>query len=108
MAVGSTNRIIGIPDTFGGKDWAPADHSGPTSYTTGGYLIDPSSFGFNNTIWTLAGGVDSTDTYELVPRFVGPGHSQCYVVWKVMATGLEVAAATNLSAYTVRVAAIGQ
>ena len=108
QAVGSTHAIIGLNQTFGGLFWAPLDYSGPASYVQGGDSISPPSFGFNSTIWALVGSVDHTNTYRIEARPLNNGVTQWQLVWIVMATGVEVADAVNLSTYTVRLVAHGQ
>ena len=109
--IGSTVRVIGQPDTFGGHYWAPADHKGPSSYTKGGYALDPKSFGFDNTIWTVTPGVDQSGTFMVVGSATNNGFSPVNAVWiNIDSSGTvgEVAAGTDLSAYTVRLGAIGE
>ena len=116
--IGSTVRVIGQPDTFGGHYWAPADHAGPSSYTKGGYALDPKSFGFDNTIWTVTPGVDQSATFMVVGRATVSGRSPVNAVWisldsgsiggQTQVPGEEVAAGTNLAAYIVRLGAIGE
>ncbi len=108
QAVGKTKPIIGLNQTFGGLFWAPIDYTGPSSYVVGGDSMSPQSFGFNSTIWELTGSVDQSDTYYVVGRPLNNGVSQWQLVWFVVATGVEGAAAVNLSAYTVRLSAHGQ
>ena len=108
QGIGSTKQILGQVDTFGGHFWAPLDVSGSASYVAGGDLIDPKSFGFNNTIFTLIGSIDTTGVYEAVPRLVTSGVTRTWqIVWRVVATGAPVAPGTNLSAITAGLSAIG-
>jgi hypothetical protein len=108
QATGSTKQIIGILQTFGGLYWNPLDYTGPLSYVQGGDSIGATSFGFNNTIWALQGSVDQSNAYRVEPRPLNNGVTKWQLVWISMATGLEAAAGANLSAYTVRLSAIGQ
>jgi hypothetical protein len=107
MAVGSAKSVPNGQDTFGGHFYGAADYSGPASYATGGDTIDPHIFGFPNTILTLTGSVDQTDTYRAEGRPLYNGTTAWKLVWFVIATGLEVGAAVNLSGVTVRLGAIG-
>lgn len=108
QGVGTTKPILGQVDTFGGHFWSPLGYSGPASYVQGGDTISPASFGFNNSIFSLTGSIDGTDTYEAVPLALSVGPNPVWrVVWRVMATGLEVANGVNLSGITVMLNAIG-
>ena len=108
QGIGNVQKILGQVDTFGGHFWSPVNYSGPKSYVKGGDTIDPRAFGFNGSIFTLVGSIDSTDTYEAVPLLLSGGVNPVWrVVWRVMSTGLEVAAATDLSGVTVGLSAIG-
>jgi hypothetical protein len=107
QGVGATHPINGAVDTFGGHFWSPLDYSGSASYVQGGDSISPQSFGLNNTIWTLIGSVSQSGNYEVRPRALNNGVTQWQLVWFVVATGLQVAAAVNLSGETVRLSAIG-
>lgn len=108
QGVGSTQKILGAVDTFGGHFWSPVLYSGPAIYVQGGDTIDPRAFGMNSSIFTLVGSIDGTDTYEAVPLLFSGGVNPVWrIVWRVMSTGLEVAAGVNLSTYTVGLSAIG-
>lgn len=108
QGVGTTKPILGQVDTFGGHFWSAIGYSGPASYVKGGDSIGPQSFGFNNSIFTLVGSVDGTDTYEAVPLALSVGSNPTYqIFWRVIATGLEVAAGVDLSGVTVMLSAIG-
>ena len=88
--------------------WSPLDIAGSASYVQGGDAISPQSFGFNSYIHQLVGGVSQSGNYVAVPRALNSGFTQWQLVWFVVATGLQVGAAVNLSGETVRLAAIGQ
>jgi hypothetical protein len=118
QATGGTHPIIGLNQTFGGLFWDVLDYSGSASYVQGGDSISPPSFGFNNTIWALSGSMDQLNVFEVVGRPLNSGRTQWQLVWKALITGTyggqsqtagqEAAAGTNLTGYTVRLAAIGQ
>ncbi len=109
QGVGATHPISQLtPQTFGGMFWDALDVSGSASYVQGGDTIDPRSFGFNSYIWQLSGGVSQSGNYRAEPRALNNGFTQWQLVWFVVSTGLQVAAAVNLSGETVRLAAIGQ
>jgi hypothetical protein len=107
MAVGQYKGVRFGEDTFGGKLYGVRDYSGPTSYVTGGDAVDPHAFGFPNTITYLDGTIDQTNTYTATGRPLHSDVTAWQLVWTVNSTGLEVAAGTNLSQYTVRLLAFG-
>lgn len=107
QGVGATHPITGVQQTFGGMFWSPLDISGSASYQTGGDSIDPTSFGFNSYIWQLTGAVSQSGNYYVLPRALNSGFTQWQLVWFTIA-GAQVTANTDLSAETVRLAAIGQ
>ncbi|HWF62939.1 MAG TPA: hypothetical protein VN666_21885 [Nitrospira sp.] len=94
-------------DVFGGHLFGAVDYKGPTSYVQGGDSIDPKIFGFPNTILTLIGSCDHGNTYVTRPLPLQNGVTGWRLVWIVQSTGAEVAAAVNLSTFTVRLSAIG-
>jgi hypothetical protein len=117
MASTSKNiTVAGFPDVWGGSSRAVAvDHYGPTSYTTNGETPftqstygGPNSIGVNSVYW-MSGGITESGTYELIPIFGGSGavKAQPLYKWLVIATGLEVASTTNLSAEVIRVLVVG-
>ena len=71
------------------------------------HAIDPHIFGFPNAAVSMWGSTDHTNTYRVEPRPLQNGITTWQAVWIVVATGLEVAAAGNLSTFTVRLSAIG-
>lgn len=107
MATGSANAVPNGQDTFGGHFYGAADYNGPTSYAVGGDTIDPRIFGFPNTILTLIGSADQSNTYIAVPRPLFDGTTAWKLVWRTASTGAEVAANFNLSGFTVRLSAVG-
>ena len=107
QGVGSAKDVRSEGDVFGGKLFGLADYNGPISYVQGGDSLDSRIFGFPNAIISLIGGMDHTNTYSIVPRALANGVTKWQAVWIVTATGVEVAAAVNLSTYTVRLSALG-
>jgi len=108
MAAGASVLALGERDTFGGHFFGPSDHSGPPSYPTGGELIDPVSLGCPNGVQMLVSSADTTGTYWTIPVALGTGQNVRWkLIWIVLATGAQVAANTNLSAYKLRLSAIG-
>jgi len=104
MAVGSAKAVPNGQDVIGGHYYGAVDYSGPVAYTSGGDTIDPHIFGFPNTILTLIGSDDQPGTYQVVPKPLYNGTTVWRLVWQTPA-GVE--ATGNLSAYTVRLSAIG-
>ena len=108
QGIGTTQKILGQVDTFGGHFWSPINYLGPSSYVQGGDTIDPRAFGFNNSIFTLTGSIDGTGTYQAVPLLFSGGVNPVWrIMWLVIATGLQVANGVNLSGITVGLSAIG-
>ena len=118
QATGSTKPIFGMNQTFGGLYYAPLDYAGYASYVQGGDSIGPASFGCNSYLWTLIGSMDQSTKFRVEPRPLSSGFTQWQLVWISLTTatvggqaqtaGAEAAAGTNLSAFTVRLSAIGQ
>lgn len=118
QGVGATHPITGVQQTFGGMYWSPLDISGSASYVQGGDAVSPSSFGMNSYIWALSGGIDQAGKWRVEQRALNNGYTQWQLVWISLTTatvggqaqtaGTEAVAGTNLSSFTVRVAAIGQ
>lgn len=107
QGVGSGTIVTNGQDTFGGHLWGACDQNGSASYVSGGDAISHKQFGFNNTIVTLIGSVDQSDTYFVIGRPLHNGITVWQLVWFLTATGAEVAAGTVLSGATVRLSAIG-
>lgn len=118
QGVGATHPILGLQQTFGGMFWSPLDCAGSSSYVQGGDSVSPQSFGFNSYIHSLVGAVDQSGKWQVKARALNSGFTQWTIVWISLTTaplggqsqtaGQEAAAGTNLSTYTVRLAAIGQ
>jgi hypothetical protein len=107
QGVGSGASVTNSQDVFGGHLFGAVDYKGPASYVQGGDAMDPHIFGFPNTIVTLIGSQDQSNTYIAVPRPIQNGVTPWQLVWRTAATGAEVAANTNLSTFIVRLSAIG-
>lgn len=113
MSVGSAKQTQGFADVFGGRQFNTVDYSGPTAYNntgsaaTSGDTLDPHMFGFQNTIQALiAEGADQTGAYKITPQPINNGITIWRLRWFTVA-GTEVANGVNLSAYTVKLSAIG-
>lgn len=96
------------------------DHYGPTSYTTGGETWPsvnpnqvtggPNSLGEASVINILNGsGFSESGNYRIVPVYGGKGtiKSNIKLIWYVASTGVQVAAAVNLSAEVIRLSVLG-
>ena len=106
QGVGSGTIVTNGQDTFGGHLWGACDQKGSSSYVQGGDSVSHRQFGFNNTIVALFGSVDQSNTYYAIGRPLQNGVTTWQLVWYLKGGG-EVAAATNLSGFTVRLSAIG-
>lgn len=113
--------FTGYPNPPGGKPWSVADISGPASYTqvtngtapatpTGGQSVAASFFGLTSFVMVWSGmSVSGKYFVQAMVVPVGPGVYAPNVIlrWVIAATGAEEAGSTNLSAETVRLAALG-
>ena len=113
MTVGAAKYISGFPDVFGGNLFNTIDYSGPTSYNntgtpaTSGDSMDPNFFGFHNTIEIPVGDVsDQSGVYTVKWMPQNNGVTAWKLRWFTIG-GSEVANGVNLSAFTVKLAAIG-
>jgi hypothetical protein len=106
---GKVQAVSGQNDTFGGKFFTVADYTGVASYVNGtGELLSPTAFGCPNTILSVIGeSIAISGDYYVVCQPKGTGLCQWYARWFVVATGVEVANAVNLSAKTVKLSVIG-
>lgn len=111
--------LYGVDPVNGRSKWNMVDHYGPTSYTTNGEVWPqspsgggPNALGLASLQWVSQGTTES-GTYRVVPIFGGtagnpaPVKQSIKLKWFVISTGLEVAAAVNLSAEVIRLLAIG-
>lgn len=106
QAVGSAKAVPNGQDVFGGHLFGAVDYSGPASYVQGGDAIDSRIFGFPNTILTLIGSFDQSQTYIAVPKPLYSGTTAWNLVWE-SPDGTEPNAGTDLSTFTVRLSAVG-
>ena len=113
MSVGAVTQTFGFPDIFGGKMFNTIDYAGPTSYNntgtpaTSGDTMSHRMFGFENTVETFIGeSLDQTGTYFVKAQPNNSGVTTWRLRWFTTA-GTEVANGVNLSAYTVKLSAIG-
>lgn len=115
----SANTLDGYPQGFAGDRYGSCiDHIGPASYAvvvvgtppTGGDLLLASEFGLK--IITMAwGSVSDNGQFraDLTPTVGAKGEPTSWIIrYVVDATGVEVTAATNLSARSFRIFAIGR
>ena len=121
MAVQGVLTNEQFPCVPGNLPWTVVDIVGPTSYTqvtpgsppTGGQAISISALGLPvSVIWAQTMGSDdgTYDVVALLSPFNSLAGSQTGIIleWITAATGTQVSGATNLSARTVRVMAIGR
>lgn len=113
-SVGAPLYVNGFPDIFGGKMFNTIDYKGPTSYnntgigSTSGDTVGHRMFGFENTVETYIGqSIDQTGTYYVVAMPKNNGVTSWRLRWFQVSNAAEVANGVNLSAYTVKLAAIG-
>lgn len=100
------NLLKGYPDYIG-KRWAIAGFgSGPASYVTGGDPISVIRFGTYIDVLAPAMSVSGTYIVYPVPNAVG-NRATWKAKWVVLATGVEVAGAVNLSAESVQLGGYG-
>lgn len=108
QALGQLKQVKNGRDVFGGKNWGVCDYIGPTSYVQGGDGPIPTTpFSIYNTILNLNASGDQSNTYIVIPIPVQNNITTWRLVWRTAATGVEVTAGTNLSAFTIRLEAIG-
>ena len=115
MSVGSAKYPNGFADIFGGRQFNAVDYSGPTAYnntgtaSTSGDTLSHRLFGFENTIQAPMNGatLDQSGTYYVIWQPKANGVTVWSLRWFVLSTNAEVANGVNLSAYTVRLSAIG-
>lgn len=99
--------LTGYVDIWGKHAAGAIDHSGKASYVTGGDTLTASRYGLRS-IDYVGGGLSNSGTYEVRGKATGAGaHTTYKLVWFVVATGAEVAAAVDLSAEKVRIFAFG-
>jgi hypothetical protein len=107
------NEMLIQPQSLGEVFLSARDVSGPASYTTGGVTLSPQLFALLSFKILLTSMESPDGTY--FARFVAPAGSTfgtstataAKMVWFVVSTGAEVAAAVNLSTEKIRVLAIG-
>lgn len=115
----SSNLLDGYPQPMGDRYCSCIDHKGPASYTqitpgsppTGGDQIQASEFGlkFIDMMWGGALSDDGTYEVEGSPGVGGQAEpSKWFLIWITAATGAQVSGATNLSARSIRLFAIGR
>lgn len=99
--------LNGYVDVWGKHAAGAIDHTGSSSYVTGGDTLTGARYGLRS-IDYVGGGLSNSGTYEVRGKSTGKGiHTTYKLVWFVVATGAEVAAGVNLSGETVRIFAFG-
>lgn len=107
------------PKSPGDERWSVVDVVGPASYTvvtagappTGGQVVPASAFGLQSidAVFALAG-TNGTNGVRVIanPYNFGDSMANVTLMWIVLATGAQATAASNMSAQTVRLIAIGR
>ena len=111
MAVVGTvnfNKAYNAQDNWGGKFYGSPDYTGVASYVAGtGEKLSPQAFGCPERIlFAIASGSEDGGYYGICYPS-GTGYCDWYVRWYVATTGAEVANATDLSAKTIKIMAVG-
>ena len=109
MASPIVNLFDGYSQAEGAKWGAVADVTGPSSYATGGFSLSAVSFVMSK-IEFASGGIDSSGLhrYEVKAASTSDKPSATITVLAfLLSTGLEVTAATDLSASHFRLRVIG-
>ena len=92
------NSLIGQVQTL-----LTVDHTGPSSYQTGGESISSSVVGIDVFFFVQAAAFSASGTYTLLVLYPTPGASTSFTLaWYVAATGVQVSNGVNLSAEHVR------
>ena len=110
------NTTVSPVDPVNGRSkWITVDHTGPTSYVTGGEVFPqqsvyggPNSLGLSSTYF-VSEGTTEDGLYDVVPVFGAKGKvaGTIKLKWLNYTTGAEPAPGTNLSASVVRILVIG-
>jgi len=99
--------VKGFPDTWGQHGVPLIDHKGPSSYVSGGEVIDAPFLGPRIYAF-IVGGLTNSGTYRVDAIYGGTGlRNSVSLKWTVASTGQEVTSGTNLSSETVRLLVIG-
>ena len=116
----ASKALDGFPaGGFGDRYVSCVDHFGPASYTqvttgtppTGGDSISAAEFGLKALSMVWADGLSDNGQFNVL---CSPGNSNrgepttWFLEWVTAATGAQVAGATNLSARSIRLFAIGR
>ena len=98
------------PTKVGNKTLVILDHTGPASYATGGETVSAGEWFFSGIDMAKTAPLSMSGTYQVLTLYPAGGTARTTSVklaWYVVATGLEVGAAVNLSAEHVRVEILG-
>jgi hypothetical protein len=100
--------VPGYADVWGKHATFIGDHTGPVNYTTGGEMIRKKNLGLRSIDWFATAGLDDSGVYSFISYTTGVGIRETWVLkWLVQSTGVEVPNGTNLSAFKVRIFAVG-
>jgi hypothetical protein len=110
-------QLDGYPRDIIGKRFCVGTHVGPASYTaitvasppTGGDTLYAKEFGLKafDSVAPLSSDNGQYGAVAVFPEGITKGSTSCKLLWKTLATGAEVAPATNLSARTLRILVVG-
>jgi hypothetical protein len=112
---GSISNVEGFPFSIGGdRILGACDHAGPASYVTvvtgatpsGGDTLYPAEMGLKYFSRIIPGMSD--DGQYIIHGVVVPGGATAVLFWATANTGAQVGNATNLSARTAKIMAIGR
>lgn len=111
MVFATIQEVLVQPQSIGEVFVAARPIPGPASYLQGagnGQVISAQAFALLSLRYVVAEDLDNTETYFVRVIQTGSGATKTFRArWYVLATGAEVANATNLSASTVRYLCIG-
>lgn len=101
------------PHQVGAQKWVIVDHSGPSSYVTGGETFLPGAFGMGSIDFigmsipaaTMSGNYHISVAYTTGTS--GQPVKSATFVWSSVSTGSEVAQGTNLSGEIIRLMLVG-
>ncbi len=104
----SVKLLDGYPQSEGAKIGSVAKVTGPSSYATGGFTVEPVNFALSRfEFGACTSSVSGTYFAEFIPASADVPATSALIRVRVAATGLEVAALTDLSAEKFLVRVIG-
>ncbi len=116
MAAQALTPLPGYENIFGTKKAFVGELNGPVSYATGGQTVNASQLGWGGIDYASVSALSLSGTFfgriQLLPIDAAPsvplGSTASFkVIWVVLATGVEVAAAVDLSTEILRLFILG-